>query len=119
MTNTRPAPPPLEPVAPPCSICATETAVIDNSFQCDRCECSWPLDGIGIEDGDWDNPDTEQCRSVIQPFADAPARYDDIRAVNHRCYREHGHDLRHTNPDLSGTWSSDDPNVREIQEATR
>ncbi len=82
-TTTRPAPPPLEYRCPDCSLCSHETYHDGDGFRCDACEAWWePSSG---DNGEWDNPDAEQCDATCQPLADNTFATDEQRAKTYRC----------------------------------
>lgn len=114
-TAARPAPPRLVHITPLCSICDEPTEDNYTYYSCDGCDASWPVDADDTcytTDGEWENPDDEQCSSTVAPFkkwANDPAftkRQDETR----RCYLDAGHEGWHQHPDQVG-WRDDDKSV--------
>lgn len=110
-TITRPAPPPLVPRCPDCSICGAETYFEDGGFRCDDCCAWWDETGLDQEPGEWDEPERPQCPVTVQPY-----RYNDyitdpaIRSRVYRCVLSEGHADEHAHPDVYGyvNWSDHD-----------
>jgi hypothetical protein len=107
----RPTPPPLCTTLPPCSLCGVEVETDADGLLCQSCGCWWPFDGLDDKPGEWldDDGDTEQCPSVIQPFADLASARADVRWNTYRCFLDAEHAGDHRNPDYCGTWRDGDP----------
>jgi len=93
--NTRPAPPPLEYRAPDCALCGNEVVHDGDGFCCEQC-CAW-WDSHG--DGQWDDPDAEQCGATVQPLADMVD--EEARTRTYRCALEVGHGGLHASVDYT------------------
>lgn len=92
-TKTRPAPPPLEYRCPDCPLCYVETSHEDDSFYCEACGAWW--NSNGNDDGEWSDPDVEQCDATVQPLADNPLVSDEARAEVIRCVLTADHTSKH------------------------
>jgi hypothetical protein len=110
LANERPAPPPLEARCPDCSICGKETDYYDESFRCESCGACWPADNSAYTDeGDWEDPDAEQCDERVQPWLNKEWVTDPEqkrRVV--RCLLDEGHVAhgeKHRNPDMTAMWT--------------
>jgi hypothetical protein len=110
-TKTRPAPPPLCWRCPTCSICGNATHSERGGFQCDYCNCWWDASGIDDDDdGEWNEPDAEQCSTTVQPYLDNTwiPDGDERKHQEYRCLLDAGHDNvgpdavdPHANPDMT------------------
>lgn len=104
----RPVPEALLSTMPPCSVCFKEVSMEDNEyFLCANCGCSWPVNGLDVEPGEWNDEEATQCTSLLQPFPTNPDPR--LREKVYRCFLDAGHDDRHTNPVYVGCWLDDDP----------
>lgn len=106
LANERPAPPPLEARAPDCSICGKETSYCDESWLCESCDASWQADGSAYtDDGEWTDPDAEQCEVRVQPWLDKSYVTDpEQKRQVVRCLLDADHvlhDVPHRNPDMT------------------
>jgi hypothetical protein len=103
LANERPTPPPLEARCPDCSICGKETSYYDESFRCEGCEASWPADDRAYTDeGEWEDPEAEQCDERVQPWLNNPYVTDpEHRRQVVRCLLNDGHSGNHANPDMT------------------
>lgn len=94
-TETKPRrvlPPPLEHHAPDCSICGKETSWEDGQFGCYDCGAWWDEKSVGQdEQGSWGDEDEDQCRWVIQPYANNE-KHPEIQSMTFRCVKADGHD---------------------------
>lgn len=100
-TKTRPAPPPLEVRCPDCSLCGRETHHDGDSFVCERCGAYWDPNGLDTEDGEWNDPDAEQCNATVQPLAHNTMVNAEARAAVYRCALGLGHDGDHASVDYT------------------
>lgn len=91
--ETRPVPPPLLFRSPDCPICAEETNAQPDSFDCEKCWCSWPRDADCDTNGEWDYPETPQCEVTVQPYLDNSwiANDDSRKQLSYRCVRDADH----------------------------
>jgi hypothetical protein len=97
LATTRPAPPPLEPVTPDCSLCGATVELIDDYFTCTGCEALWPTRTCHREPGTWHDAQAEQCRSIFAPWAGDPRPFLATKA--YRCLLGRHHDDRHRSGD--------------------
>ena len=93
----RPAPPPLEPTNPDCSLCGTATELIDDYFTCETRQAWWPTRTCHRKPGEWHEPQAEQCRSLCQPWPHDPTAA--MAAVIWRCVLHTDHDGDHHDTD--------------------
>lgn len=108
VANTRPAPPPLQPRYPDCSLCHEETRYEDDGYACERCDAWWPERVTGAEPGDWHDPDAPQCVETVKPYLDNTwIKDDDPRKEREfRCLLDAGHyepggDSMHANHEMT------------------
>jgi hypothetical protein len=106
LANERPAPPPLEARCPDCSICGNETHYSDEQFVCEHCECGWPADNRAYSDeGEWNDPDAEQCTERVQPWldnnwvTDPELKRQVVRCLLNADHTEH--EVAHRNPEMT------------------
>ncbi|QYN17496.1 hypothetical protein [Amycolatopsis sp. DSM 110486] len=87
-TASRPAPPPLEPLAPDCSLCG-ETTVWEDGWHCEQCEAFWPAD-FQDEPGEWVEPAASRCRWAVRP--NPRTKRPEVAAATYRCLLAEGHE---------------------------
>ena len=110
---SRPLPPRLPILNPPCPICEKTTKWGFGSYDCPDCGIEWDDDGANPR---WMNADAAQCRSVYTT-KDVYNAFIDIteKGTAYRCLREDGHlDGKHVNPAAGTYWITGDPEVTEV-----
>jgi hypothetical protein len=94
-TETRPAPPHLEPRCPDCSVCGTETYVdAEGDFGCEPCGITWDHRDAYDSDGEWVDDTAEQCATTVAPYLNNTWIKDDDERKHktYRCVLDAGHD---------------------------
>lgn len=114
-TNQRPAPPPLEPRCPPCSICGEDTTYEDG-FVCEPCGASWDSENYHHEPGQWLNGEEPQCPWALAYWRDNTT-YPHLRDIVYRCLLTEAHEGKHQHPDFIGGWDDKAKNAYVVEQA--
>lgn len=105
IATARPAPPPLEPTNPDCSLCGIGTELIDDYFTCEACQAWWPARTCHRKPGRWHNAQAAQCRSTFAPWAGDPRPF--LATAVYRCVLNEHHDDQHRSGD-DMDWNSNE-----------
>jgi hypothetical protein len=102
--TTRPAPPPLVFNYPDCPMCGEETDGDPDIFYCSDCDATWST--RGNDEGQWNEPEAEQCASIDGRFLPGGLGYDMAQALHiaaepQRCILTSGHTVDHADGTIS------------------